>query len=383
MFTHGDSTHGDANELGTVEYDGDYVPPHMQGREVIRAGVMLPFSDRRASVRAQAEGMLAGIELALFDTAGDNFVILPKDTRGSQITTKEMAQELVEQGADLVLGPLFGGNVTATRTVFTEDGAPIVSFSNDSSVVGGGNWLASIAPEAEVAEIIRYASLRGYDQFAFFGPQSGLGLRVERAMQLEVYNNGGLMIGSEFYQSGEDNPNVEAASFAQTVANAVAVGGRVAVLVPERGNRLRRIAPLLAYHGVDTREVKMLGLGSWNDPAIWREPSLKGAWFPSPPAADIADFEARYERQYGRPPSSLAAIAYDATALAIALAADGQLSPDELTNLDGFAGVNGLFRFREDGTAQRSLSIMEIDPSSEDGVKQIRSVATAFDPSAS
>lgn len=357
-----------------------YTPPHMVGRDVIRAGIMLPFSDRRASVRAQAEGMLAGIELALFDHAGEDFVILPKDTRGSKATAQSMAEDLVRQGADLVLGPLFGANVTAAADVLAPEGTPLISFSNDASVAGGGTWLASIAPEAEVAEIIAYAYLQGYDQFAFFGPRSSLGEKVERAMQYEVAKNGGLLIASGFYPSSTMSPDTEAAYFASTIERAVAGGARVAVLVPERGTRLRRIAPLLAYHGVDMRVVKMLGLGNWNDPSVWREPSLQGAWFTAPPLADIDEFKQRYERLYGREPSSLAAVAYDATALAIALAEDGEITTEEMTSPDGFAGVNGLFRFRYDGTAERSLSIMEIDPAQEAGIKQIRSVADSFDP---
>ena len=43
----------------------------------------------------------------------------------------------------------------------------------------------------------------------------------------------------------------------------------------------------------------------------------------------------------------------------MALSEDGELTPGELINKDGFLGVNGLFRFRDDGTAERSLAIME------------------------
>lgn len=415
----GDSPHGIAINDGEVIEDltgpvaEDYTPPHMAGRDIVRAGVMLPFSDRRDSVRAQAEGMLAGIELALFDHADDNFVILPKDTRGSQATAETMANDLAEQGASFVLGPLFGSNVAVTRealagrdiededkaesdgfgfltgNVFADEstveqsGIPIIAFSNDASVAGGGAWLASVAPEAEVAEIINYAYLAGYDEFAFFGPDTSLGLRIERAMQFEVMNRGALMIASSFYPTDTPSPDEQAAAFARSVEMAVARGARVAVLVPERGNRLRRIAPLLAYHGVDTRVVKMLGIGTWNDPEIWREPSLKGAWFPAAPHLEMDGFKQRYERLYGRAPTSLAAIAYDATALAIALSSDGELTTEELTNPDGFAGVNGLFRFGYDGIAERSLEIMEIDPLAETGVKTVRPAASSFTPSGS
>lgn len=385
-------------EVEVVEETGPFTPPHMEGRDVIRAGVLLPFTHPNARVRQQAEGMLAGIELALFDYGNENIVILPKDTGGSQSQAIEAAEDLAARGADVVLGPLFGANVQPVKEALSPvveqgffgirpaepevEGKPVIAFSNDRSVASYGAWLASIAPEEEVDAIIEYASLRGYDQFAFFGPQSGLGTRIEAAMQQAVTENGGFMIASGFYPASSTNPNTEAEYFAKTIEAAVETGARVAVLVPERGNRLRRIAPLLAYYGVDTRQVKMLGTGAWNDEAIWREPSLRGAWFPTAPSSDVADFEESFTRMYGTAPSSLAAVAYDAAALVVALSADGALETSELINRDGFLGVNGLFRFRDDGTAERSLAIMEIDPSVEDGtgVKEVLPVSPSFDP---
>ena len=384
------------NDLTEEGPTGPYTPPHMEGREIIRAGVLLPFSHPNARVRQQAEGMLAGIELALFDFNNSNIVLLPTDTGGSLSQATTAAEDLREKGVDVVLGPLFGANVQPVKAALTpevdtgffgigaepaEEAKPVIAFSNDRSVASFGAWLASIAPEEEVAAIIEYAALRGYDQFAFFGPQSSLGTRIEAAMQSAVIENGGFMLTSGFYPASSTNPNTEAEYFATTIAAAVERGARVAVLVPERGNRLRRIAPLLAYHGVDTRRVKMLGTSSWDDPEIWREPSLRGAWFPTAPSEDIADFEQRFTRIYGAQPSSLAAVSYDAAALVVALSEDGELTPGELINKDGFLGVNGLFRFRDDGTAERSLAIMEIDPTVEDGngVKEILPVSPSFD----
>ncbi len=392
----GDVDSENMDELAEAAPSGPYTPPHMEGRDLIRAGVMLPFSHPNERVRQQAEGMLAGIELALFDFANENIVLIPTDTGGSQSQAEMAAEGLRDQEVDVVLGPLFGANVQSVRTALTpepeetflgmasepvEEGAPVIAFSNDRSAASYGAWLASIAPEEEVNAIIEYAALRGYDQFAFFGPQSGLGVSVEAAMREAVMRNGGFMLTSAFYPASSTNPNTEAEYFAQTIATAVENGARIAVLVPERGNRLRRIAPSLAYYGVDTRRVKMLGLGGWNDPNVWREPSLRGAWFPTAPSVDIADFEERYTRMYGTAPSSLAAVSYDAAALVAALSEDGTLTPGELINRDGFMGVNGLFRFRTDGTAERSLAIMEIDPTVEDGsgVKEILPVSPNFE----
>jgi len=376
--TENDETQDEPTDL--LVTDGPFTPPHMQGRQLTRIGIVLPFSHPRDTVRQEAENMLAGIELALFDQGRDDVVLLPANSGGSQNQTRLVSQDLLDQGADILLGPLFGAGVVAAHEVMSAAEKPVIAFSNDTSVADYGAFLASISPEAEVASIVEYAALSGYQSFAFFGPQNGLGKRVESAMQEAVSRAGGVLIASGYYPASTVNPDLEAKTFAETIAAAAETGTPIAVLVPERGNRLRRIAPLLAYYGIDTRQVKMLGMLSWNDPEIWREPSLSGAWFPAAPVARLAEFRRRYERQYGVTPSSLAGLAYDAAALAIALSADGPLDLDSLLVRDGFNGVNGLFRFRSDGTNERSLAIMEITPNTETGVTEILPVSPGFDP---
>ena len=54
-----------------------------------------------------------------------------------------------------------------------------------------------------------------------------------------------------------------------------------------------------------------------------------------------------------------ATLAYDAVALVAALArtqGPQRFSPEVLTNPSGFAGIDGLFRFRPDGTNERGLA---------------------------
>lgn len=366
----------DANGL-PVPLPGLFTPEFLKGKELVRAGVLLPFSHPNSGVRAEAEGMLAGIEMALFDHAPETFVLLPKDTAGSRSQTVEVAEQAKSEGAEFFLGPLFGNSVAALNENRFLGGMPVIGFSNDRDVAGGNTWLASISPEEEVAALVEYAVNNGYRQFAYFGPQSALGMRIETALQFEAGQNGAMVVASGFYPEGSGSPTSEAEYLARSINSASQYGGPVAVLIPERGTQLRKVAPLLAYYDMN-RQTKLIGLSGWNDPAVWREPSLKDAWFVSPPKSDLDAFEARYRRIYGRAPTSLAAQAYDAAALVISLSADGELTRDEIMTEDGFVGLNGLFRFIADGTAQRKLSIYQITPN--DGAKLIKRGELTFDP---
>ena len=58
-----------------------------------------------------------------------------------------------------------------------------------------------------------------------------------------------------------------------------------------------------------------------------------------------------------------ATLAYDAVALIAALVktqGPQRFSEETLTNASGFTGIDGLFRFRPDGSNQRGLSVLRV-----------------------
>jgi len=68
---------------------------------------------------------------------------------------------------------------------------------------------------------------------------------------------------------------------------------------------------------------------------------------------------------YNYPAPRIATLSYDATALAASLArngADNNMRPFDRTtilNPNGFAGLDGIFRFRQNGLAERGLAVLE------------------------
>ncbi len=343
--------------------DGGLTPPHMADRDIQRAAILLPFSHPNANVRAEAEAMLAGIELALFEYGDENFLIIPKDTAGKTSVAEARTDEAISEGANVIIGPLFAGNVKAVRGAANRKGVPVVAFSNDRSAAGGGAYLASIAPEEEVQRVMEYATARGVKTFVYLGPDNDYGRRVESAMRVHASRNGAVMASSAFYDASNTAPVDEARQIATVLkAEIKRAPNKVAVMIPERGIKLLSVAPLLPYNGVDLRKVKMLGTGQWNDASVWREPSLYNGVYAGANPQDMAQFEQSFQRIYGRKPTELAAAAYDAAALAVRLAGEQNLSYSGVTDPDGFMGVNGLFRFRLDGTSERGLSVLQIKP---------------------
>lgn len=359
-----DDGEADGDEELATAGDGGLTPPHMADRDIKRAAILLPFSHSNSRVRSEAEGMLAAIELAMFEQAGENFLIIPKDTGGRPEIAEAKAEEAIKEGADVIIGPLFGANVQPVTSIARGDRVPVIAFSNDRNAAGNGAFLISITPESEVTSVVEYAARIGIRSYAYLGPDSAYGRRIENALRGAAAVNGGAVIAAERYSTNGAGQETAA----QLVANAIKgqPKGSVAIMIPEQGTRLRSVAPLLPYNGVDIRRLKLLGTGMWNDPTVWREPTLFGGLFAAPEPEAGQDFKDSYQRNYGSAPRGLASIGYDAAALAIQLAAENKLSTNGVTDRDGFLGTNGLFRLRYDGLPDRGLAILEITP---DGVK--------------
>jgi ABC-type branched-subunit amino acid transport system substrate-binding protein len=98
---------------------------------------------------------------------------------------------------------------------------------------------------------------------------------------------------------------------------------------------------------------------------VFSSPALRGGLYAAPDPSGFRAFSGRYRAKYGADPVRTATLAYDAVALVAALARTqgGQrFSSEVLTNPSGFAGIDGVFRFRPDGTNERGLAVMRVAP---------------------
>jgi ABC-type branched-subunit amino acid transport system substrate-binding protein len=336
----------------------------------VRIGLMLPFSNGSPATRALANAMLNAAEMAVSDASNGDLLLMPVDEGTSPADAARAAQKLLAQGAEVIVGPLFAGSVIAVTPIARDRGVPVLAFSTDRSAASKGVYLLSFQPEIEVRHIVAYAAAKGRKSFAALIPQNTYGDRVDEAFTKMVVENHGHISDVERFAPGAVNVDVQTAAIAKTQPDAL--------LIAQGGVGLRGIASMIGANGIDTSKVKLLGTGLWYDPAIIREGALAGAWFaaPAPHAQDA--FDAKYQSIFDSRPPQLATLAYDAISL-VALLAPGEpyhrFTRAALVDPNGFAGVDGIFRFKEDGTAERGLAILQVEPN---GFQVIEPAPTTF-----
>ena len=356
-------------------------PNHMEGERPIRVALLLPLGDQNPQVRALAASMRDAAELAVFRSGRQDLLLMAKDTRGTVAGATNAARGAIDEGAEIILGPLFADNVSAVSPIARQAGLSVVAFSSDSQVASPDVYLLGFTPEQEVERVAEFAMSQGYFDFAAMIPYGDYGNRVNYTFGDTISRSGGLVVQTIPYDRAAEDFRSEAGALAHTYgvtslrrtdADGNDLGaemmvpdnpGFTAVLLPEGGTALRLLAPSLPYNDIDNRAVRFLGTGLWDDERLWREPALDYGWFAAPDPTHRARFERAYEDVFGDEPHRLASVAYDAVTLAASLASGrpgDRFTRTRLTNPSGFAGVDGIFRFRNEGTTDRGLAVLEV-----------------------
>lgn len=333
--------------------------PTAVGTGSIRVGLILPLS-AAGNAGVAAQSMRNAAELALVEFQNPNIQLLIKDDASSPQGAQAAAQQALDEGAEIILGPLFGQSVPGAAQVARSRNIPLIAFSTDSSVAGRGVYLLSFLPESDVQRIVSYAAGIGKRSFAAMLPENAYGNVVEGAFKQAASRRGVRIVGFERY--GADSGQMQAA--ARNIAQALPQAD--ALLLADDGEALAGLTESLAGAGANLRNVQLLGTGLWDNPRVYSNPALQRGLFAAPDPAGYRSFAGRYRAKYGQEPVRTATLAYDSVALVAALAktqGPQRFSPEVLQNPSGFAGIDGLFRFKADGTNERGLAIMRVGAS--------------------
>lgn len=409
-------------------------PPRREGSTVV--ALLLPMGDARANIRALAGDLYNAAQLALFDGTNPAIILKLHDTKGTPAGAQQAAMAAIAGDADIIIGPLFSSSVTAVAPVLAGRDIVALALSNDSGAARDNVWLMGFLPEQNITQIVAEAISQGLTRFGALLPEGPYGRRIGDSFVAEVARFGGTVVQVETYPPEakqmfepvkrlaqfDRRTAAHQAELSRLIENARrlapedlaedaepdalfrAIGARApemasayealkltetlgdipydAVFMPEGGLALRNLAPLLPYYDIDPRRVKFIGTALWDDTSLRQEPPLHGGWYAAPNPAGWLGFATRYERIYRRAPPRLAAMSYDAVSLAIRLAGihdTAPFAPDQLTNANGFAGIDGIVRLRAGGLNERGLAVQEMTANAPRAIRPAPVSFVAFD----
>ncbi|MBC2669440.1 penicillin-binding protein activator [Novosphingobium piscinae] len=314
-----------------------------------RVALLVPLSGPNGAV---GQSLANATTMALLDTGASNLRLTTYDTAAGPSVA---ATRAIADGNKLILGPLMGDEATAVATIARPARVPIIAFSNDIGVAAPGTFIMGSLPEQSIGRTVRFARSRGISRFAALVPEGEYGQRATAAFNAAVLETGGALVASESFARG----NTSVVSAARRLR---ARGGFEAVLVADGG----RIAALAApAFKAGKPPVRLLGTELWSgDAAALGGTALSGAWFAAVPDTRFRQFAESYHSRFGAKPYRLATLGYDAVLLTLRVAREwkpGTTFPTgRLGDRGGFLGLDGPFRFSENGVVERAFEVNEV-----------------------
>ena len=339
---------------------GPSQPTSNIGEGKVKVGLILPLSGG-GSTGVVAQSMRNAADMALAEFPGADIQLLVKDDGGSAPGAQQAAQQALDEGAEIILGPPFGLTVGPVGQLARSRNVPVIAFSTDANAAARGVYLLSFLPESDVDRIVGYAVSQNRRSFAALIPDNAYGSVVEAAFKQQVARRGGRIVALERFPLDKSQMQGPV----RNVAQAAGTGRVDAIFIPDGAEGVGTAVQTLIAAGIDTKRVQILGTGLWEDPQIFNDSQLEGAWYAGPDPTGFRNFSGRYKSRYGNDPVRTASLAYDAVALVAALVKTQGKQPfteQVLTNSSGYTGIDGLFRFRPDGTNQRGLTVLRVTP---------------------
>ncbi|MBI1301266.1 MAG: ABC transporter substrate-binding protein [Alphaproteobacteria bacterium] len=335
-------------------------------QQQVKVAILLPLSGPHQKL---GESLLNAAQMAVFDLGHEQFILVPKDTKGTEDGARMAARQAINEDVSLVLGPVFSDSVSAARQVTQSANINMISFSTDWRLANRKTFLIGFLPFDQVERVTQYASSSGIKRIGVFSPSDNYGNAVVSAYQAIAHNYGVTSRIERFTSNGSDiNERLRRFSDYDARKESKETFGPPfdAVLMPVGGPVARQIGSFLEHYDLPSHQVRRLGTGLLDDDSLATDSTLDGAWFAAPDPAARQKFERSYRNIYGKNPPRIASLGYDAAALAAILARKGlkeegrpAFDHASITNPNGFAGVDGIFRFRQDGISERGLAILE------------------------
>lgn len=343
--------------VGTNDNTGQRIDPNAP----VQVALLVPGGSGAGSDSLLASNLENAARLAISDLKGVKVDLRIYNTGADPLQAASVASRAVDEGAKIILGPLFAEAANAAGVAVAPRNVNVLAFSNNPTIAGGNVFVLGATFQNTANRLVQYSKRQGISRYMIVHGDDLQGQVGRDAIASAVRNNGGEVAGIESYPLSQQG----IVSATSRIAAATKSGGANAVFMTAGVNAdLPILATSLPEAGVNPASTRYIGLTRWNAaPQALALPGLQGGLFALPDQAMSGLFENRYNAAYGSQPHPLAGLAYDGIAAIGALMATGNanaLTKQALTSPQGFQGTAGIFRLLPNGLNERGLAVATI-----------------------
>ncbi|SMX31226.1 penicillin-binding protein activator [Actibacterium lipolyticum] len=343
-----------------VSLSGD-TGPSINTKAPVPVALLVPGGSGQASDALLAKGLENAARLAIADLDGVQIDLRVYNTAGSAAMASNVATQAVNDGAKIILGPVYAQSANAAGVAVAGRNVNVLSFSNNTQIAGGNVFVLGPTFQNTANRLVRYSAKTGRSKIMVVRDQNVAGELGAAAIRQAAARGGASIVAEGSYEFSQNGVVQAVPGIAAQARNS---GAQAMFFTADTAGALPLLAQLLPENSVNPAVTKFIGLTRWDVPnATLSLPGVQGGWFALPDPGLTNRFNARYQAAYGAQPHPISGLAYDGIAAIGALVRKGKsnaLTTTALTQGAGFAGVNGVFRLLGDGTNERGLAVAEI-----------------------
>ncbi len=337
------------------------VGPQVNANAPVQVALLVPGGSSESSDAFLAQNFENAARLAIADLNGAQIALRVYNTGGSPAQAADAARTAVNDGAKIILGPLFAEAANAVGVAVAGRNVNVLAFSNNPAIAGGNVFILGPTFDSTANRLVQYATRQGISRYMVLHGDDISGQTGRAAISNAVQRNGAQVVGVESYPLSQQG----ILSATRRIVSTARGSAAQAIFMTAGVNAdLPILATALPDAGIDTETTRLIGLTRWDSvPQAMALPGLQGGLFAMPDQSTATLFVNRYAATYGEAPHPLAGLAYDGIAAIGALLAAGNddaLTKAALTAPQGFKGTSGVFRLLPNGLNERALAIATI-----------------------
>ncbi len=335
--------------------------PSINASKPVPVALLLPRGSGNGGDAVLASSLENAARLAAADLDGAQIDLRVYDTAGNPAQAANVARQAVNDGAKIILGPVYAEAANAAGNAVAGSGVSVLSFSNNTAIAGGNVFVLGATFQNTADRLTRYSAQQGRRNIMIVHGQDAAESQGRDAINRAATRAGASIAGTASFELSQQG----VINAVPTIAGQIRSSGADAVFFTSgTAGALPILTQLLSENSAGFGNVQFIGLQRWDIPAsAMALPGLQGGWFAIPDPGINTSFQNRYAAAYGAAPHPIAGLAYDGVAAIGALVrlnSGDALSRASLTQGSGFVGVNGVFRLLADGTNERGLAVAQI-----------------------
>lgn len=347
--------------LTACQLPGPQIGQSINPDKPIAVALLVPGGSGSANDASLAKSLENAARMAMAELSGVQIDLRVYNTAGRANQAAAVATQAVNDGAKIILGPVFAQNANAAGLAVASRNVNVLSFSNNPDIAGGNVFVLGNTFQNTANRLVRYAARSGKGRIMILHGNDPAEIKGRNAIQAAISNSGASLAGVSAFEMSQ-NGIINAMP---TISSKLKSSGAQSLFITSgTSGALPFLAGLLPENGVSPASTQFIGLQRWDIPSnALTLPGVQGGWFAMPDPALSGRFASRYKARFGANPHPIAGLAYDGIAAVGALAKSGRsnaLTTTALTQSQGFVGVNGIFRLRSNGTNDRGLAIAQV-----------------------